>query len=106
MLRLQSEGRFSDRKELDPSRPNGLWIEGNTLWLRLNKRKHRQQGSILYSKCRCGEVNVCIKCLVEKFMHKVEVGQPLYSRPGQGLLVEVKRVLECIGCLEGSLYLS
>ena len=114
LLRLQSEGRQvhygheKDRCTLDAARPNGIWIESNLLWMRIHKRKNRPQGSLLSTPCKCNvaEVHVCVKCLVEKHLTLLKVGDPIFICPGQFIIIEVKNVLRQIGCTEGAEFLT
>lgn len=63
LLRVQSEavclqkGAPQDSGKLSPSRHSGLWVDNSRgLCLRLQRRKHRPNGSFLVRGCSCREV--------------------------------------------------
>lgn len=106
LLRVQSEAVFlqkgdpRDATSLDPSTHSGVWIDGGgNLVVRLQRRKHRPQGSMLIRKCMCAEVGVdrCPPHRLRSFLANLEVGQRLFAWSTQDWLRLVKRLLILIG---------
>ena len=88
LLRVQSEavclqkGAPQDSDKLSPSRHSGLWVDNSRgLCLRLQRRKHRPNGSFLVRGCSCREVGStrCPPHRIGPFLTGLEYGQRLWQ---------------------------
>eukprot|EP00971_Amphidinium_carterae_P010579 209038-Amphidinium_carterae.1 len=61
LLKGSSEAEF----QLQPELHSALWAQNSVVYLRLQRRKHRPQGSLLSRPCRCGQVGH-MACIVHR----------------------------------------
>lgn len=106
MLRVQSEGlqiqagQAEEAVVLSPERHSGLWIvQKQVVCLRLMRRKHRPQGSLLKRACTCATVGPqfctvhrCLSCLAGKV-----VGSRLWYITPSTFLAKTRRYLGLLG---------
>ena len=113
--RVQSEilplelGSEADAVMLAPRRHSAVWQDAaRTLWIRLKKRKHRPQGSLLSAACSCAENSAfCPACRVMTWAREnhVQPGFPLW--PGVSAAVSLSalhRVLTLLGLVAPTTY--
>ena len=102
LLRVQSEclpmerGSPSDATSLPPHRHSGLYVDdGGALVLRLQRRKHRPQGSLLSRRCLCGTVgpNRCPPHRLGPFLSRKSVGEKLWEWSSSDFKNLVRRLL-------------
>ena len=102
LLRVQSEclpierGTHADATSLPPLRHSGLYVDGRgALVLRLRRRKHRPEGSLLSRTCSCRTTgsNRCPPHRLSGFLARFPVGAKLWSWDSQELTRLLKRLL-------------
>ena len=108
LLRVQSEavdlqcGNSEDATALPSHRHSGMWIDTNgALVLRLQRRKHRPQGSLLRRKCLCNKngPNLCVVHRLQPVLSGLGPGGRLFNYSAVQFLSLVKRFLTQL-CVE------
>ena len=86
LLRVQSEGMLlqcgcpGEAALLSAGRHSAVWIQGQSLFLRLARRKNRPQGSLLRRGCLCSKWGQG-RCPVHRlapYLAMLQQGQPLW----------------------------
>ena len=101
LLRVQSEcipleaGRAEDSTCLAPQRHSGLWVDqAGALNLRLQRRKHRPQGSHLRRACSCAQGPAfCVPHCVRRLLQSKQPGEKLWAFTAAAMLKELRRLL-------------
>ena len=110
LLRVQSEGvplQFGSSAEIErlpPGRHSAVFLESGAVHIRLARRKHRPQGSLLKRPCRCSEwgKHFCLLHRLEK-RHKM-VGSPACQRTAYECLRDLRCDLKALGVEKAEKY--
>lgn len=113
LLRVQSEGvalqkgEPSDAMCLPEERHSGVWLDAaGVLQVRLQRRKHRPQGSLLQRQCRCHEVGLahCPTHRLKAWLEQRAVGEPLWAFGSAEFARLLRRCLMLLGVPEAARY--
>ena len=110
LLRVQSEamglevGMKRDAQILPPGRHSAVWIESceggfDSLHIRLARRKHRPQGSLLVRTCTCAEASphCCAVHAVAPLLRNKGAGATLFDLTSSSFLKADRRMLTLLG---------
>ena len=113
LLRVQSEamglevGMKRDAQVLPPGRHSAVWIEScegglDSLHIRLARRKHRLQGSLLVRTCACAGASphCCAVHAVAPLLRNKGAGAPLFNLTSSSFLKAVRGMLTLLGHME------
>ena len=115
LLRVQSEamglevGMKRDAQVLPPCRQSAVWIEScegglDSLHIRLARRKHRPQGSLLVRTCACAGASphCCAVHAVAPLLRNKGAGAPRFDLTSSSFLKAVLRMLTLLGHKEAN----
>ena len=110
LLRVQSEamglevGMKRDAQILPPGRHSAVWIEScergfDSLHIRLARRKHRPQGSLLVRTCACAGTSprCCAVHAVAPLLRNKSAGALLFDLTSSSFLKAVRRMVTLLG---------
>ena len=105
LLRVQSEalqlqkGCPQDAVNLPAGRHSAVWICGNTLHIRLSRRKNRSMGSWLQRQCACheGDPQCCVVHVTERLLQLAGEGCTLFQWTSHQFIARLKRHLALLG---------
>ena len=103
LLRVQSEaiglqvGALEDLVMLAPNRHSALVVSAKMVTLKLQRRKHRPEGSTLKRPCRCAELGpqFCAVCRTAGFIlhRRFRPGDQLQGKNGYAFQKQLRRLL-------------
>ena len=115
LLRVQSEamglevGMKRDAQTLPPGRHRAVWIEScegglDSLHIRLARRKHRPQGSLLVRTCACAGASphCCTVHAVAQLLRNKHAGATLFDLTSSSFLKAVRRMLTLLGHMDAN----